>query len=166
MSAPETPRAVAHVGLTVPDLDAAIAWYRDVLGFELVTEPGEVEAGVGNFGALCADVFGESFVKLRIAHMSTANGTAIEIFEFLDPPYERPENNFEYWKGGFSHICVIDPGIEDLARRIAETGGKIRTSKVWTLFEGMPYKMCYCEDPFGSIIELYSHSHEQTYANH
>jgi hypothetical protein len=41
----------------------------------------------------------------------------------------------------------------------------MRTSKIWHLFEGEPYKICYCEDPWGSVIELYSHSHEQTFSN-
>jgi catechol 2,3-dioxygenase-like lactoylglutathione lyase family enzyme len=164
--APRTPRAIAHVGLTIPDLDAAIAWYADVLGLVLISPPGEVVAGEGRFGELCADVFGPRFDRLRIAHMAGANGATIELFQFLDPAYEAPTDNFEYWKGGFSHICVIDPDIEGLAQRIETNGGRIRTSRIWTLFEGLPYKMSYCQDPWGSIIEIYSHSHEQTYANH
>jgi hypothetical protein len=24
-------------------------------------------------------------------------------------------------------------------------------------------RMCYCEDPFGNVIEIYSHSYEQMY---
>ena len=27
-----------------------------------------------------------------------------------------------------------------------------------------PYRMVYCEDPFGNIIEIYSHSYELTYS--
>ena len=27
-----------------------------------------------------------------------------------------------------------------------------------------PYRMVYCEDPFGNIVELYSHSYELTYS--
>jgi len=27
-----------------------------------------------------------------------------------------------------------------------------------------PYRMVYCEDPFGNLIELYSHSYELTYS--
>ena len=47
--------AIDHVGVAVPDLDVAIAWYRDVLGLEVThretnTEQGVEEAmvGVGN----------------------------------------------------------------------------------------------------------------------
>ena len=55
--------------------------------------------------------------------------------------------------------------IEELAQRIAEAGGRMRSSRVWPVFEGEPYRTCYCEDPFGNVVELYSHSHERTYAN-
>ena len=27
------PRGLAHVGITVPDIEAAMDWYADVLGF-------------------------------------------------------------------------------------------------------------------------------------
>ena len=27
-----------------------------------------------------------------------------------------------------------------------------------------PYRMVYCEDPFGNLIEIYSHSYELTYS--
>ena len=27
-----------------------------------------------------------------------------------------------------------------------------------------PYKMVYCEDPFGNIVEIYTHSYELVYS--
>ena len=88
----------------------------------------------------------------------------IELFQFGQPETIRREDNFEYWKTGIFHFCLTDPDIETLARRIDETGGKQR-SKVWQLWPDKPYKVCYCEDPWGNIVELSSHSYEQTWAN-
>ncbi|MEU3935931.1 hypothetical protein AB0E85_28410 [Streptomyces sp. NPDC029044] len=51
-----------------------------------------------------------------------------------------------------------------LAGRIEQAGGKIRT-KTLELFEGQPYQFAYCEDPFGTIIEITSHTLEQMLAN-
>lgn len=166
MSPTPTPRAVAHIGITVPDIDAAIKWYEDVLGFRLIGG-GEVDLHDGShFAQLCTDVFGADTGQntLRLAHLSTANGAALELFEYVDPPTEIPENNFVYRRAGINHFCVIDPDVAGLARRIEETGGKQR-SKVWSLFEGQPYELVYCQDPWGTIIEIYSHSHEQFFAN-
>ena len=162
-----TPRAlpVAHLGISVPDLGAAIDWYRNVMGFRLMTEPGEIliEDG-GHFAELCADIFGPQLKRLKMAHIATANGTALELFEFVDPAYEAPADNFRYWGGGIFHFCVVDPDVEGLVERITTTGGRQR-SKVWTVFEGQPYKAVYCEDPWGTIVEIYSHNHESTFAN-
>jgi len=157
--------AVAHVGMTVTDLERAVAWYRDVLGLEPLGEPLEVWARNGHAGVVAADVFGPRFGAFRQAHLASANGVALELFEFLDPPSERRAHDFEYWKTGVFHLCVVAPDIEQAAQRIAASGGRRRTSRVWEIFPGEPYLTCYCEDPFGNVIELYSHSHERTYAN-
>ena len=37
---------VDHVGVAVPDLDAAVRWYRDMLGFRVVHEESNDEQGV------------------------------------------------------------------------------------------------------------------------
>ncbi len=165
MAVPTTPRSIAHIGISVPDLDAAIAWYEDVLGFRLIGAAGEVDlTDDSHFAHLCTDIFGADCKRLRLAHISTANGAALELFQFVDPVNETPDDNFEYWRNGIFHFCVVDPDVSGLAARIEQTGGKIR-SKVWDLFEGQPYQLIYCEDPFGTVLEIYSHSHEQFFAN-
>jgi catechol 2,3-dioxygenase-like lactoylglutathione lyase family enzyme len=166
MTQTRPPLAIAHVGITVPDLDAAIAWYGELFGFRLIAPPGEFRTDAGGHVAeLAEDVLGARFKRMRQAHLATANGAAVELFEFIDPPVEQREDNLEWWRQGIFHFCVIDPDVAGLAQRITETGGCRRTN-VWTIFEGFPYEFCYCEDPWGTIIELYSHSHEQIYANH
>lgn len=156
--------AIAHLGLTVADLDRAVAWYRDVLGFDSLADPVEVRAHVGHAGAVAADVFGPRFGAFRQAHLASSNGAALELFEFLDPPSEPRAQGFEYRKAGVFHVCVVARDVERAAERIAANGGRRRT-RAWEIFSGEPYRTCWCEDPFGNPIELYSHSHERTYAN-
>ena len=55
--------------------------------------------------------------------------------------------------------CITDPNIEDLCKKISKTGGKQR-SKVWEVVLG--YKVAYCEDPFGNIIEIINNGFEKT----
>jgi catechol 2,3-dioxygenase-like lactoylglutathione lyase family enzyme len=157
--------AVTHVGVTVTDLDRAVRWYGDVLGFEPIGPPVEVTRSTGHAGAVAADVFGDRFRRFRQAHLAGPNGVALELFEFLDPPTERRARNFEYWKTGVFHFCVVAPDIERTAEHVAGTGGRVRTTRVWEIFPSEPYRTCYCEDPFGNVVELYSHSHERTFAN-
>lgn len=146
--------AITHVGLTVPDLDVAVAWYRDVLGLEPLAEPTSVRAHEGHAGTVAADVLGADIGSFRQAHLAGANGVALELFEF-EGRRRRP---------GLFHFCTVVPDVRHVAERIATSGGR-RSSRVWEIFRGEPYLTCYCEDPFGTIVELYSHSHERTYAN-
>ncbi|HEY6756688.1 MAG TPA: hypothetical protein VI037_04805 [Nitrososphaera sp.] len=73
-------------------------------------------------------------------------------------------HNFEYWKTGYFHIALTKCNIEGLADKIASTAGKWRTD-VMELVPGSDRKFCFCEDPSGNIIEIYSHGYEQFWAN-
>jgi catechol 2,3-dioxygenase-like lactoylglutathione lyase family enzyme len=156
--------AVTHVGVTVTDLDEATRWYGEALGLEPIGPPVDVRAHEGHGGAVAADVFGPRLGRFRQAHLASANGVAIELFQFLEPRTERADPTFEFWTTGLFHVCFAVAGIERVARRIAASGGRRRTGTL-EIFEGEPYRTCFCEDPFGNVIELYSHSHERTYAN-
>lgn len=158
------PPAFAHIGVTVPDLDEAVAWYRDVLGLDLLVGPTMVEADAGHAGVVAADVFGPDFGHFRQAHLGTGNGVAIELFEFPDVEQNRAGSDFEYWKTGCFHFCIVERDIDGIAERIARSGGRRRT-RAWRLFPEADYRICYCEDPFGNIVEIYTHSHERTFAS-
>jgi catechol 2,3-dioxygenase-like lactoylglutathione lyase family enzyme len=145
----------------VPDLDLAVNWYKEVLGFTVVREPIEFVPDDTLKGMAVKDIHGPRLKKVRMVWLSSANQVGFEIFEYIEPKAERRTNNFEYWKSGFIHICITDPDIEGLCKKISETGGKQR-SKVWEIVPDKGYKIAFCEDPFGNIIEIYSHSYEQT----
>jgi catechol 2,3-dioxygenase-like lactoylglutathione lyase family enzyme len=145
----------------VPNLDLAVNWYKEVFGFTVVREPIEFVPDDTLKGMAVKDIHGPSLKKVRMVWLSSANQVGFEIFEYIEPKAERRTNNFEYWKSGFIHICITDPDIEGLCKKISETGGKQR-SKVWEIVPDKGYKIAFCEDPFGNIIEIYSHSYEQT----
>ena len=162
---PTPPRAVGHVGITVPDVEAAVAWYGDLFGFRLVGPVADVDQAQGGaFAGPVADIFGDDLRRMRMAFLSTANGCIVELFEFQDKPCEELDDHFDYHRRGITHFAITEPDVAGAAARIVERGG-VQRSKVWTLFEGLPYTACYCEDPWGTVIELLSHSHEQTFAN-
>lgn len=155
--------ALGHVGVTVPSLDQAVGWYRDVLGCRLIAGPTEVRAHDGHVGRMAAEVFGSDSVAFRQAHLALANGVALELFEFATPATEAPPQAFAFWQTGTFHLCLVDPEVDALVETIRASGGRQRTA-IWAIRAGEPYRMCYCEDPFGNVLEVYSHSHEETYA--
>ena len=158
------PRVVTHVGVTVTNMVKAIDWYRTIFGFQLLAGPAELVSDDSHFGMIGRDIFGADFRRGQLAQLTGANGVCIELFQFDEPRSEVRQNNFEYWKAGIMHFTIIEPEIEKMVQTIAESGGKAR-SKVWTLFPGKPYKIAYCEDPFGNIVEISTHSTEQTWSN-
>ena len=112
-------------------------------------------------GQMCIDVFGSGWGTFKIAHLSTGDRIGVELFEF--PQNTKPKVDFEPYKTGIFHFCVQDPDVEGLAKRIIEAGGKQRMP-IREYYPGeKPYRMVYMEDPFGNIIEIYSHSYELHY---
>lgn len=157
------PRTFSHIGLSVPDVDAAVKFYSEVLGFYLIMPPTDVVEDDSDIGVMCSDVFGPDWRKLRIAHMATADRIGIEIFEF-DGNYP-PDNNIDFRRNGTFHFCIQDPDVEGLVEKIVAAGGKQRMPIRYYYPGEKPYRMVYVEDPFGIVFELYSHSYELTYSS-
>tara|TARA_Y100001960_G_C14760823_1_gene874017 strand:+ start:171 stop:671 length:501 start_codon:yes stop_codon:yes gene_type:complete len=158
------PRAFSHIGITVPDLDKAVEFYKNTLGWYLIMKPTEVkEENDSAIGKMCIDVFGEGWGSFRIAHLSTSDKIGVELFEFKQN--EKPQAEFKPFQTGVFHFCVQDPDVEGLAKKIVEHGGKQRMP-IREYYPGeKPYRMVYMEDPFGNILEIYSHSYELHYAS-
>jgi lactoylglutathione lyase family protein len=160
---PVYPRTFSHIGISVPDLEKAVKFYTEVLGWYLIMEPTTITEDDSAIGEMCTDVFGPGWGEFQIAHLSTGDRVGVEIFCFKNQ--EDPENNFEYWKTGIFHFCVQDPDVEGLAEKIVAAGGKKRMKEPRYYYPGeKPYRMIYMEDPFGNILEIYSHSYELTYS--
>jgi catechol 2,3-dioxygenase-like lactoylglutathione lyase family enzyme len=130
------PRTFSHIGISVPDVEKAVKFYSTVMGWYQIMSPTEI--------------------REESDSMSTGDRIGIEIFEF---PNNESAKNFEYWKTGTFHFCIQDPDIEGLVKKITEHGGKQRMP-IREYYPGeKPYRMCYVEDPFGLIFEVYSHSY-------
>jgi catechol 2,3-dioxygenase-like lactoylglutathione lyase family enzyme len=155
------PRPFAHYGLTVPDVESAADWYEDVLGFDRLRGPNTVEAGTGRYGRLVADALGDSVGTVRIVHLATGGGAGLELFEFTDAD---GENSPDPTRAGYFHVGFADPDLEATLDRIVDTGGE-QISDVWRIYPGQEYRMVYCTDPWGNIVELYSHDFERVHSN-
>ncbi|MEO1909183.1 MAG: lactoylglutathione lyase family protein [Paracoccus sp. (in: a-proteobacteria)] len=157
-----TPRAFSHIGLSVPDLDAAVRFYSEVMGFYTIMQPTQVTEDDSDIGQMCTDVFGPGWNSLRIAHLASADRIGFELFEF--DGNEAPEDNLPFRRHGTFHFAIQDPDLEGLLARIVAAGGKQRMPVREYFPDEKPYRMVYVEDPFGIVFEIYSHSYELTYS--
>lgn len=158
------PRTFSHIGITVPNIEEAVQFYTEVLGFYIIMQPTTVvEEDETAIGKMCIDVFGENWGTFKIAHLSSGDRIGFELFEFPNSKDLKP--NFEPFRTGLFHFSVQDPDVEGLVERIVTAGGKQRMPIREYYPSDKPYRMCYVEDPFGTVFEIYSHSYELQYSS-
>ncbi|KJD35041.1 glyoxalase [Tamlana sedimentorum] len=158
------PKSFSHIGITVPDIKAATKFYTEVMGWYVIMEPSTVKKETKTaIGKMCIDVFGNDWETFEIAHLATSDGIGVELFSFPHGVKDAPE--FNPFNTGLFHFCVQDPDIETLIEKIKAYGGKQRMPIREYYPEDKPFKMCYVEDPFGIVFEIYTHSYELTYSS-
>lgn len=156
------PLALNHVGLTVPDIFAAIDWYGRLFGASHIMGPRVLEAAPATHET--PGIFGPRFRKAWQAHLLLANGVGLELFQFIEPPVQMTTETMPYWQRGPFHIALTHPDVDALADRIVAEGGRKRIEPI-DFVPGRPWRLCYCEDPWGTVIEIMSASYAEMFSN-
>lgn len=152
--------AFSHVGVTVPDLPAAVSWYTETLGAYLLAGPLEVLEDGSPLSEAAATIYGRGFRRFQFAHLAFADAMGLELFHFDVPETTAREDGFEFWKTGINHFSVTSRQPHELAQRIADAGGRVRAEPV-TVDAEKGYVIVYCQDPWGTVIEICSHPYVQ-----
>jgi predicted enzyme related to lactoylglutathione lyase len=148
---------INHIGITVSDIDAAVDWYSSVFDLTVLV-PAHDATTETDGAARRRDVFGAAWKHMKLAHLADRDGVGFELFQFVEPPVIATEDGFDYWNIGISHIALTVDDLESTIDRIAAGGGRARSS-VHDLPSGV--RICYCADPWGTVIELVSGSYAQ-----
>jgi len=133
-----------NVGIVVADLDAAIAFFRE-LGLDL-----EGRATVE--GEWAGRVTGLGDQRVEIAMMRTPDGHGrLELSRFLTPPVvadhrNAPVNALGYLRVMFA-VDDIDETLERLRKRGAQLVGEVVQYK-------NAYRLCYIRGPEGILVGL------------
>jgi catechol 2,3-dioxygenase-like lactoylglutathione lyase family enzyme len=157
------PLALNHVGLTVPDIFGAIDWYGRIFGATHIMGP-RLLAAAEKATHETPGIFGHRFRKAYQAHLLLANGVGLELFQFVEPPVENPAENMPYWNRGPFHIALTHPDVDACVETICAAGGRKRNEPI-DFVPGRPWRLCYCEDPWGVVIEIMSASYAEMFAN-
>ncbi|MGL5359950.1 MAG: VOC family protein [Shewanella sp.] len=154
-----------HVGIMVADMDKAVEFYTKALGLKVVMGNTQViEERQSAIGRMCIAVFGEGFEGFNIAHLITADGIGVELFEMKT---HQPRHIVDFTRLGIFHFCLQTDDFEGVIARTQQFGGKVRMDimRYHPEDDSKQAKMVYLEDPFGNLFELYSHSYAETYAS-
>jgi catechol 2,3-dioxygenase-like lactoylglutathione lyase family enzyme len=112
--------------------------------------------------AVLDEVYDERCERFRVAFLVDGDSVAVELFEFHHgADWERPDR-WAYDLAGLTHVGFLVADVDAAAERIVAAGGTRRTRSMSAGGEG-DWRFCFCEDPYGTVIELQSHSQEEMY---
>ncbi|SCY19577.1 Catechol 2,3-dioxygenase [Nonlabens sp. Hel1_33_55] len=155
----KTPVSFSHVGITVPDLEKGIKFYTEAMGWYHISGPIEVkESDDNNLTRIAKLIYGKGWKSFQFAHLSNAEGVGFELFEFAKN--DTKESTNVPFKTGIHHFCLQHPDPAALLQEIVKAGGSIKMEPQVEYPDEKPYLMAFAQDPFGNIIEIYSHSYE------
>jgi catechol 2,3-dioxygenase-like lactoylglutathione lyase family enzyme len=134
------------VALSVPDMDRALQFYCDLLGFKKLVETGWA-AGTEEADTILA-VAGTS---ARACHVGTEN-LLIELFQFghCDPAPQNPRR--PVIDHGITHICLAVTDLDDEYVRRSAAGMEFNSPPTGVGIPGV--RTIYGRDPFGNVVEL------------
>jgi glyoxylase I family protein len=138
--------SVDHTGFTVSNLERALAFWRDVLGFELSHRPHQT-------GTLASEITGVPGAEISIAVLK-GHGHKIELLEY-GAPADRKHVKLRPCDVGFVHVALLVDNLDAVLERIAASGWKA-AGKAQTLTAGpnAGKRVVYVRDPDGTTIEL------------
>ena len=155
-------RGVDHIGITVPDIDQATAFFVDVLGCELLyeREPPQDDAPRHRLGVPAG-----SRIQ-AVSFLRCANGANIELFEFYSPDqreeFPRPSDV------GIQHLALyvenLDAAVEHMHRhRVKLMSGP---NPLPGPEAGEGNRFIYARTPWGLTVELISYPASMAYEQH
>ncbi len=139
---------VNHITLSVPSLDEALAFYCDLLGFELVARM-SWKSGSGT-SVTAGKIMGIDGIAADAAHLRCSN-LVLELFQFSDcePAAQDPQRPLV--DHGYTHFCLAVSDIDSEYRRLKSAGMRFLGEPTRV---GPGVRSVYGRDPFGNVIEL------------
>ena len=138
--------AADHTGFTVSNLERSLAFWRDVLGFELSHRPHQT-------GDLASEITGVPGAEISIAVLK-GYGHKIELLQYLAPP-DCKHVDVRPCDIGFVHVAFTVDDLDAVLNKIASSGWKA-AGKPQTLQSGpnAGKRVVYVRDPDGTTIEF------------
>jgi catechol 2,3-dioxygenase-like lactoylglutathione lyase family enzyme len=136
--------AIRHTGLVVHDLDRALHFWCEVLGFELTRRMEES-------GPYIDAMMGLEDVRVTTAKLTAPDGRMVELLKFHSHP-DAPQWNGQPYSTGFTHIALTVDNLDALMPKLLAAG---------VTFPDIPQaspdgyaKVTYARGPEGVLLEL------------
>ena len=139
-------RGMHHVAISTPNLARIVAFYRDVIGAQVVYEGGW-EAG----SEVIDTIVGLSNSHAKQAMLKLGNAY-LEFFEYVTPPGQPKNPSYGVNDHGYTHFCLDVKDIDSEYERLLAAGVTFNCPP--PAFVGGPIRATYGRDPDGNVIEL------------
>jgi catechol 2,3-dioxygenase-like lactoylglutathione lyase family enzyme len=135
-----------HTSFTVGDVEKSVSFYRDILGFKLLSLAERPPA----FSELATGIRG---AHLKTAYLEIPGGHRLELIQYLSPPGEKidPRTN----NVGSAHLALIVEDLRTMFRDLKGRGFRFKGDPIE--IPGGPNKgnrMVYLLDPDDFTLEL------------
>jgi catechol 2,3-dioxygenase-like lactoylglutathione lyase family enzyme len=136
-----------HTGITVSNLERSLAFWRDVLGFELSHTTHQT-------GEMAQQITGIAGAEIKLTVLKAPGGHKIELLEYLAPP-DHKHANVRPCDVGHVHVALLVDDLDATLDKIAASGWRA-AGKSQTLKTGpnAGKRVVYVRDPDGTTIEF------------
>ena len=138
--------ATDHTGITVSNLERSLAFWRDVLGFELSHRAHQTSE-------LAEEITGVPGAEISLAVLK-APGHKIELLEYLAPK-DRKQIDVRPCDVGSAHVALTVDNLDAVLEKVSTAGWKA-AGEPQTLSSGpnAGKRVIYVRDPDGTTIEF------------
>jgi len=140
--------AADHTGITVSNLERSLAFWRDVLGFELSHTAHQT-------GEMAREITGVAGAEIKLAVVKAPGGHKVELLEYLGPADRKRQADLSPCDAGSVHVALIVEDLDAVLGAINASGWKA-AGKPQTLQSGpnAGKRVVYVRDPDGTTIEF------------
>lgn len=132
-----------HCAISVSDMNRSLAFYRDLLGMEVIME---LDVENGSIGA----VIGEEVAQCKIIHLASGEAV-IELFQYTLPRGQNYALRIKQYDKGITHIGLEVTGFAELVRKLENN----QIAFVGTPVEFRPgVWVAYFRGPDGEVCEI------------
>src|SRR5580698_10282093 len=111
---------LAHTAVCVPDVDAAVAWYRDVLGLTVLSPPYLMEGDA--IAADMGELIPQPRLKAAIVGFGADGDRVLEVIEYPGVSSDPARSAAALTDHGLTHVALLCSDLEQ-ARRALEAKG-------------------------------------------
>jgi catechol 2,3-dioxygenase-like lactoylglutathione lyase family enzyme len=140
---------IAHTAVCVPDVEAAVNWYRDVLGLVVLSPPYLIEGDA--IAADMGELIPDPRLKAAIVGFAADGDRVLEVIEYPGTDGRNTRADAALTDHGLSHVALL---CDDVDRTRADLERKGVTFLVTGIADVARVRTTWFVDPWGVVFIL------------